>query len=192
MFIASFGYAQNDISDLMDDGTLPAAKNMIKTDLSQFLKANIPLIWEHRFNAYSFEFGVGLLTHNFFEPVIIPKNQSGKRKMYENLNGGYSIHFSPNFYFDGFDSFHCGLQYDYHHHYKQAVSHECCCIAGRQWVFAKRIAIDVNLGLGLNWEKSLDGKSYIFEPDIINEFQNHITDGIRIVAPLSIKLGYIF
>jgi len=54
----------------------------------------------------------------------------------------------------------------------------------------RHFAVDVELDIGTNLEYSLDGQSYIFNPDILDEkLANKFRS--RSIIMLSLKLGYI-
>lgn len=182
---------QSQISEFLDDGGRSKASDIIKTDIPEYFKANIPLIWEHRFsNFLAIQTGIGLLTNDFLPPSYTPKYSVADRKMFEHLKGGYSILISPVFYKAGFESYHLELPFKFHHYLGQALSYEFDCIAGFQWFLTRRIALDIDVGVGIGFEHSLDGVSYIYDPTI-NNIDLYGGEGIRFIIPLSIKLGYI-
>ena len=192
LFVTLSNYAQqSSISGYLDDGGRSIAKDIIKTDLPEYFKANIPIIWEHRFNDWmAVQLGVGLLTNSFFRPIYTPRYSVDDNTMYAGLNGGYSLLISPVFYKNGFESLHMELPFKYHHYFGKAVSYEFNCTIGKQWFLSRRIALDIDLGVGICFEKSLDGTSYIYDPEI-NNTDKFGGEGIRLIFPLSVKLGYI-
>lgn len=180
---------QNNISDLMNDGGLSTTTDIIKTDVYEYLKGNIPIIWEHRFSDnFAIEGGLGLLTNNFMQPVL--KYDILKRPMYKDLKGGLSLHFASSYYSNGFESLHFGFEYNYHNYTSQVETNEISFNFGKQWFLSRRLAFDISLGLGLNFETSIDGRSYVFKPEI-NNADLYGGEGIRMVVPASIKIGYI-
>lgn len=189
VFLPIFGQS-NDIAVYLDDNGRSTTKNIIKTDLTDFLQANIPIIWEHRFNDFfALQTGFGLLTNSFFSPVYTPK-YSVSYSMYDELNSGLSLHLSPVIYTHGFESLHFGIPFNLHFYTGQALSYNFSFTVGKQWFVSRRIAIDIETGIGLEFEKSLDGSSYIYDPDI-NNIDKYGGEGLRLLIPLSIKLGYI-
>lgn len=180
---------KSNISELMDDGGLSTTTDIIKTDVFEYLNANIPIIWEHRFSDnFAIEGGLGLLTNSFIQPVI--KYDLNKKPINENLKGGFSLHIAPTYYSNGFESFHFGFEYNYRNYLNQVESSEISFKFGKQWFLTRRIAIDFSLGLGLNFETPIDGISYVFDPDI-NNINLYGGEGLRMVIPASIKIGYI-
>jgi hypothetical protein len=192
LFISLLNFAQQkSISELMDDGGRSTSKDIIKTDLSEFLKANIPIIWEHRFNDnLGFQAGVGLLTNGFFQPVIRPGNTFDDYTYNEQLKNGFSLQLTPMFFYDGFESTRFGFPFKYHSFPGQVVSYEVDVAFGKQWFLTRNIAVSVDLALGLNYEKTLDGKSFIFDNSITNA-DIFGGEGLRLVFPLSVKIGYV-
>ena len=179
----------NNINKFLDDGGRTEATDIIKTDFSEILQANLPIIWEHKFTTYfALQGGVGLLTHSFFKPLIRPLATT--TSLNPDLKGGYSLYFQPVYYSNGFESFHIGLPVRYRRHGSQASSFEVIIGIGKQWFLGRHVALDLETGVGMNYEYSLDGKSYIYNTDIFiknlgNQFRS------RIVVPISIKLGYV-
>lgn len=163
------------------------ATHILKTDLSQMFRANIALIYEYRFHEeYSVEVGVGLLTHSFFRPVFQPK-LSGP--IYGELRGGYSLHLQPNFFTEDVNGFYIGIPLDYRRHGSQAEWYEFGFGIGYQFHLTEKLILNASFGCAFNVEFSLDGESYIYqnlEYDVWDDsFQ------IRMVYPLSIKIGYV-
>lgn len=185
-------FTQNrDIAHYMDDNGRSSAKDIIKTNLSSFFVAHIPLIWEHRFNyTLSLQSGFGILTNQFFKPVYTPTYSVDDVKMDKSLQGGYSFLLAPAFYAKGFESFHLELPFTYRHYNKKAVAYDIYCTVGRQWFLTSKIALDIDVGVGVSFEKSLNGVSYIYDPEINSEHKSG-GEGIRMVIPLALKIGYI-
>lgn len=187
--ISTAGFSQtNNIEQFLDDGGRTASTDIIKTDVSEILQANIPIIWEHRFtNNIALQAGIGLLTHSFARPLITPFNSDGP--LYAGLKGGYSLYFQPVYYLDGFESFHVGASFRIRNHSTQASSFEWGIAFGKQWFIGRHISFDIETGVGLNFEKSIDGTSYIYIKDITD---SNMTDfNSRFVVPLSFKIGYV-
>ncbi|MDD4991323.1 MAG: hypothetical protein PHR83_03730 [Paludibacter sp.] len=176
------------IEQYLDDGGRTASSDIIKMDISQFFLANIPLIWEHRFGEhFSLQSGVGLLTHSSFRPLITPL--FAQDPLYAQLMGGYSLFLQPTYYSDGFESFHIGVSIKYRKHGNQVSSHEYSFNFGKQWFLGRHLSVDLETGLGLNYERSLDGTSYIYIKDITNNDMTGFNS--RIVFPISLKIGYV-
>jgi hypothetical protein len=183
-------YSQmNNINKFLDDGGRTEATDIIKTDFSEILQANVPVIWEHKFTKYfAMQGGVGLLTHSFLKPLIRPLATT--TSLNPDLKGGFSLYFQPVLYSNGFESYHIGLPVRYRQHGSQASSFEVTIGIGKQWFLGRHFALDLETGVGMNYEYSLDGKSYIYNTDIFiknlgNQFRS------RVVVPISIKLGYV-
>lgn len=191
LFVSLVANAQyNTISNYIDDGGRSTTKNLIKIDLPEYLRSNISIIWEHRFNsALSLQTGVGALINGLIRPIYIPRYNVNDKTMNENLNNGFSLIIAPTFYKEGFESFHLELPFKYHYYFGQAVSYEFNCTVGRQWFLSRRISLDIDLGIGIGFEKSLDGISYIYDSEINNV--NYASSGMRLIFPFSIKFGYI-
>jgi len=180
---------QNTISDLMNDGGLSTTTNIIKTDVFEYLKGNIPIIWEHRFSDnFAIEGGIGLLINNLTQPIL--KYDILNRSIYKGLNGGFSLHIAPSYYTNGFESFHFGFEYNYHNYTNQVETNEINFKFGKQWFITRRFALDLSLGLGLNFETPIDGSSYVFDSQINNK-DLYGGEGMRMVVPASIKIGYV-
>jgi len=185
-----FCYSQmNNINQFLDDGGRTEATDIIKTDFSEILQANIPIIWEHKFTKYfALQGGVGLLTNSFLKPIIRPLATTSS--LDPHLEGGFSLYVQPVYYCNGFESLHVGLPISYRLYGSQASSLEVTFGIGKQWFFGRHFALDLETGIGMNYEYSLDGKNYIYNTDIFlkdigNQFRS------RIVVPISIKLGYV-
>jgi len=179
----------NTIESFLDDRGRTEAKDIVKTNISEILQANIPIIWEHRFTEnVAVQAGVGLLTHNLFKPIIRP---SAKRyPLYDKIEGGFSLYVHPMYYFRNLESTHSGISLQYSRHGNQASSIEYALCLGKQWFLERHFAVDVELDIGTNLEYSLDGQSYIFNPDILDEkLANKFRS--RSIIMLSLKLGYI-
>lgn len=162
------------------------AKSILKTDLSQMFRANIALIYEYRFHEeYSVEVGVGLLTHSFFRPVFQPLLSGA---LYSELKGGYSLHLQPTYYIENMGDLYVAVPINYRRHGGQAESYEVGVCVGYQFHLTEKLSLDVEIGWAYNVEFSLDGVSYIYDSGI-----NHSYDGfgVRMLYPLTIKLGYV-
>lgn len=183
-------HSQNQgIKEYLDDGGRTEANTIIKTDLSEMLDANIPLILEHRFNRIvSVQGGVGILTHSFFKPVIKPVFKDAD--LYPGIRGGYSLYLQPLFYVDGFESFHLGVPLKFRKHGSQVKTFEWDIVFGRQWFLNRHLAIDLEVGIGLNYESSIDGVSYVYNDDILNKSLG-ASFSSRMKFPLSLKIGYV-
>lgn len=186
-------FAQKDsLSKYFDDGGRTITKNIIKTDLSEFFKANIAIIWDHRFDDHlALQSGIGLLTNGFLQPAIIPDNKLSEKTPNRELKNGFSIILYPLFYHDGFESIHFGFPLKYHLFPGKAYSYEFNLSFGKQWFVTRHFAIDIEAGLGFNFEGSIDKKSFIFDPSITDTSRDELS-GIRMVTPASVKVGYIF
>ena len=177
------------IEQYLDDGGRTAASNIIKTDVSQMFQANIPLIFEHRFDDHlALQGGFGLLTHDFFRPVLNPIFASGP--LYNELKGGYSLYVQPMLYLEGFESFYIGIPFRYRRHTSQAESYEFNIALGYQWIKGRHLSFDLSVGGGFNLEYSLDGVSYIYyakaiSPRYADDFRQ------RLIFPVSLKVGYV-
>jgi hypothetical protein len=184
-------YSQTDnINQYLDDAGRTEAKNIIKTDFAEFLQANIPFIWEHRFTKnMSLQGGIGILTHSFFKPVFTPK--SSRTSYYNDLKGGYSLYVQPVFYYNGFESFHLGIPLRYKRHGNQVYSFEYSLAIGKQWFLGRHLALDIEAGFGINSETTLDEVSYIYNPDIIDRTIGINKFNTRLVFPVSVKIGYV-
>jgi hypothetical protein len=179
----------NKINQFLDDGSRTEATDIIKTDFSEILQANIPIIWEHKFTEYfALQGGIGLITNSFFKPLIRPLSTIAS--LDPNLKGGFSLYVQPVYYMSGFESYHIGLPMRYRHYGDLASSFEVTVGLGKQWFFGRHFALDIETGIGMNYEYSLDGKNYIYNTDmLIKEIANQARS--RIVIPISIKLGYV-
>lgn len=178
----------NNIDQYLDDGGRTAAGNIIKTDVSQMLQANIPLIFEHRFNnIISLQGGFGLLTNDFFRPVLSPVFASNP--LYSKLKGGYSLYVQPLFYANGFESFYVGIPFRYRRHSTQAESYEFNIALGYQWFKGRHLSFDLSVGGGFNLEYSLDGVSYIYYAKATSPNANDFRR--RLIFPISFKVGYV-
>lgn len=183
-------YSQmNNINQFLDDGGRTEATDIVKTDFSEILQGNIPIIWEHKFTDYfALQGGIGLLTHSFSKPLIRPLTTV--TSLYPDLKGGFSLYVQPLYYLSGFESYHVGLPIRYRRHGSQASSFEFTVGLGKQWFFGRHFSLDFESGIGMNYEYSLDGKSYIYNTDIfIKDIGGKFRS--RIVVPISFKLGYV-
>lgn len=179
----------SNIAQYLDDGGRTSARNIIKTDFSQMLRANIPIIFEHLFDYnFSLQGGVGILTHNVYRPLFKPILRT--KDMYSELKGGFSLYFKPSFYFSGFESIHFGIPFHYRRHGNQAESYEFGLSIGKQWFYGRHLCFDIEVGVGFNLEYSLDGVSYIYFPgDVDSNYDVSFRE--RAVTPLSFKIGYV-
>lgn len=178
------------INQYLDDEGRTKARNIIKTDIVQFLQANIPFIWEHRFtNNIALQGGIGLLTHSFLKPAYRPIQT--RSSLYSNLKGGYSLYVQPVRYYNGYESFHMGIPINYRSHGDQVYSLEIALAFGKQWFLGRHFALDFEAGFGINSETTLDGVSYIYNTDIIDEINGNNNFRSRIVFPISVKIGYV-
>lgn len=188
MSIPSFAQVEN-IMGYLDDGGRTKASNIIKTDVVQILQANIPLIFEHRFNNYlSVQAGFGLLTTSMYHPLFRPIFTEAPFK--DDIKGGYSILVQPTIYSNGFESFHMGVPLRYKRYSNQASSFEFAAAVGYQWFKGRNWAFDIEAGVGLNFEKSLDGASYIYNTNIIDPHMGKPFSS-RMIIPISFKVGYV-
>lgn len=182
---------KNTISSYMNDGGRSKATTIIKTDIAEFCRANIPVIWEHRFsNFMGIQAGAGLLTNSFLKPLYTPKYSVAVESMNENLKSGFSLFLSPIFYTNGFESFHFGFPIRYRNYPGKAVSYEFNCTFGKQWFVSRRVAVELDLGLGFGYETSKNNLDYIYDPDIVKDFKTG-GEGFRLVVPFSFRIGYV-
>lgn len=187
MIVSVTAYSQRGyLNDYYSGGYGFETTHILKTDLSQMFRANIALIYEYRFHEeYSVEVGVGLLTHSFFRPVFQPK-LSGP--IYSELKGGYSLHLQPYYYTKKLDGFYTGIPINYRRHGSQAESYEVGICVGYQFHLAESLSLDLEIGWAFNVEFSLDGVSYIYDSGINYSYEGF---GVRMLYPLSIKIGYV-
>lgn len=182
---------QNKISEFLDDGGRSTARNIIKTNFFEFFKSNFPIVWEHRCNDFiAVQAGVGLIANNYFKPILTSKFPFEEVKMYEGLKGGYSLILSPVFYSSGYESYHLAFPIKVYNYVGQAHSIEFNCTFGIQKFISRRVAFDIDLGIGVGIEKSQDGVSYIYDPRI-NDVEKYGGEGLRLIIPFSFTLGYI-
>lgn len=192
LFISIPTLAQkSSISTFLDDGGRADAKNIIKTDLSEFLKSNIQISWEHSFNEnFSLETGIGFLAHDIYKPVL-NKDIIG-RPIYEDLGGGLSLFFCPVINIKGLESVRHSFPLKFHYHFGQALSYEFDYTLGKQWFLTRRLALELSAGIGFNIETSIDNYSYIYDLNLREDFLS-IKDGagFRMTFPISVRIGYV-
>jgi len=188
--LVSFSQVSN-ISTYLDDGGRTEASDIIKSDFSEIIQANIPIIWEHKFHSgFALQGGIGLLVNHLYKPIIKPVFASADFK--SDLQSGFSLYLQPLYYYTGFESLHVGIPIHFKQYGNMASSFEFNLGIGKQWLLSRHLAVDIETGVGMNFEYSLDKKSYIYNldiidphPDIANSFRS------RIIFPISIKVGYV-
>ena len=183
---------KSSISTFIDDGGRSDAKDILKIDLSEFLKSNIQIDWEHSFdNNFSLETGIGFLAHDVYKPIL--NKELFGNPIYENLGGGMSFYVCPVFNKKGLESLRYSLPFKIHYHFGQALSYELDCTIGKQWFLTRRLALELNVGLGFNLETSIDNYSYIYDSALRDRGWQSVKDdfGVRLTLPLSVKIGYI-
>ena len=179
----------NTIGNYLDDKGRTEAKNIIKTNITEILQANIPIIWEHRFNDnIALQSGVGWLTYNFFKPIIRPDEIN--YPLNEHIVGGVSLYLQPIYYLINFESIYTGISFQYKQYGNQASSIEYALCLGKQWLLGRHLAADIEVGIGANYEYSLDGQSYIYNPKILD---TELAQSFRMRSTflISLKLGYV-
>jgi hypothetical protein len=181
------------VASYLDDNGRSNARNILKLEVSEILKSNIQLIWEHSINEnFSLETSVGFLVHGSFKPIL---NKSiGDELIYENLSSGFSLGINPVINVKGLESLRYGIPFKLHYHFGQAISYELCMTIGKQWFLTRNIALEIGGGIGLNIETSLDDYSYIFDSNLRDRGYLSVKDdvGARVVIPVFAKIGYVF
>lgn len=178
----------NRISQYLDDNGRTEVSNIIKTDVTEILEGNIPIILDHKFNNFlALQGGVGLLTHSFFKPVIPPILADSK--LYPDIKGGYSLYLQPVLYLGSFESLHMGIPLKYRRHGNQASSFEWNVIFGYQWFRTRHLSFDLSVGVGVNYEHTLDNKSYIYSSSLVDKYT--LGSSSRIKFPVSFTVGYV-
>ena len=186
---SALSYSQLDnIKQFVDDSGWKAASDIIKTDLYEIMQADVPIIWEHKFKSgIALQGGFGLLMHDKYKPFIQPIMTTA---LYPELKGGFSLFVQPVFYGDSFESFHLGIPVRYKRHGDQVSSIEVGLVFGRQWLLSRHLSLSVDVGVGENYEYSLDGKSYIYNQNILDPKMAQVFPD-RIVFPVLIQMGYV-
>jgi hypothetical protein len=178
------------IDQYLDDGGRTIAQNLLKTDISEVLTGNIPICWEHKFNSnFTLEGSVGLLTNCIYNPVISPPQFFGC-KIYNSLKPGYSLYVFPKQYFQALESSYSGICFKLHHYVGQAYSTEFDLLFGKQWLLGGYWVVDLGFGLGFNFETSVDGVSYIYNPKAVEKNQYGSFSTFRPSIPVILKIGY--
>ena len=185
LFLHPYCYSQSDnIKKYLDDGGRTDSNNLIKTDIAEILLGNYQVIWEHQFTRnFAVQGGVGFLTgKSVLRPLIVESS------LYRHLHGGFSLFVSPVYYFGDLEAFHYSLPVQYKRYGNQASSLDFSFCIGKQWFLNEYLTLDVQGGIGVTIEKSLDGTSYVYNKNAIDE---QLRDGSWLYLPLSIKIGYL-
>jgi hypothetical protein len=181
--------SSNSIDQYLDDGGRTMAENLVKTNISEIFTGNIPIYWEHRFdNHFTLECSMGLLTNFLYNPPIDVSSFTNF-KMNNALKAGYSVSIAPKNYFQAFESFYSGVCYKFQCYPGQVYSNEFYVFSGRQWLINGYWVVDIGIGLGFNFENSIDGVSYIYTSKSDNDTQRS-SFGFHPVLPIILKIGY--
>lgn len=187
--LSAKGQADN-ILQYLDDGNMTKATDILFFDVSQLVRSNIMVLYEHRFNdVVSLQGGVGLLLYNQYKPLIDPAFRPDP--LNPDLNNGISFCLKPLALSSGFNSFFVALPIKYQLHPGQAGASEIGLSGGRRWHLKRHFTFELEGGISIVKEKSFDGKSYIYDKSITEDWGDVNTGG-RILFPLSFKIGYVF
>lgn len=178
------------VKEYLDDGGRFEARNSVKFDLGKLTESNLMFSYEHRFSSiFSLETGVGFLCYEYYKPRIKPLTAIST--IYNKLNNGYCFQIQPKFHNIIFESMYTGFLFRYNRIENQAYSIQYGAVLGRRWFLSRHFIIEAEADLGMNFEYTLDGKSYIYNsdivsPDFVPEFRS------RSAVELAVKAGYVF
>lgn len=180
----------NTVKEYLDDGGRFEARNTIKFDLTKLAVSDLMFSYEHRFSSnFSLETGLGFLCYEYYKPKIKP--MTAVSTMYSQLRNGYSLQIQPKFHSIIFESMYTGFLFRYNHVDSQVYSLQYGAVLGKNWFLSRHFIIEAEVNLGMNFEYSLDGKSYIYNSDIVSsDFVPEMRS--RLAVELAIKAGYVF
>jgi len=198
IFLLSNTYSQNDsIAKYLDDNGLSSYKNIIKTDVSQIMQGNIQLIWEHDISGYwRLESGIGLLTSNFYNPLLKVLYRDGNELFNKNglesvkMNPGLSLYISPRHSYIKYPSYYTSANFLFNCYFNQLLIAEASITFGKEINLSKKCILDINVGIGMDTHWSLDGYYYSHKFMILNGKSLSHPNNMSLIFPLSIKLGY--
>ena len=198
IFLLSNSYSQNDsIAKYLDDKGLSSYKNIIKTDVSQIMQGNIQLIWEHDISGYwRLESGIGLLTSNFYNPLLNLLYRDGNELFNKNglesvkMNPGLSLYISPRQSYIKYPSYYTSANFLFNYYFNQLLIGEVSITFGKEINLSKKCILDINAGIGMDTHWSFDGYYYSHKFIILNGKSLSHPNSMSPIFPLSIKLGY--
>jgi hypothetical protein len=187
------------IDSCFNDANRSSTKNVLKIDATEILKGNVSIIWEHRVNqSFTFEGGIGLLTSQFYEPLLkpiyksIPVSELELKKLdFALMSPGYSIYFSPKYFRGQYEDTYQSLSFRLSNYSQQLTQLEIAALWGKQWIVNHKLVFD--LSVGLSWDKhwTRDGNYYLHNSIFSTHFENVETHSTMYFSvPISLKVGY--
>lgn len=187
--LSAKGQADN-IMQYLDDGNMTKATDILLFDVSQLAKSNFMILFEHRFtDGISLQAGAGLLLYEQYKPLISPIFRPNP--LCPDLNNGISLCLKPILLQSGFNSLFVALPFKYQLHPGQAAVSDVGLTVGRRWHKKRHFCYEIECGISILNEKSMDGKSYVYDKSITEDWGD-VETGTRILFPLSFKIGYVF
>jgi len=180
LFAQTNGSSEN--SYFLDDGGISNSKNLLKVNVLSIVNGDLPFYYERVLSkSFSVEIGAGILLPYYLPelPRLITNNENE----IVDPAGGYSLWIQPKYYIQGKspELRYFGLQFrkrNYNLKNGVIITYDLSFITGTQLIFAKRMALDLSIGLGIHSTNKN-------ETDIFR-FNNYLT------IPVAIKLGYLF
>ena len=173
---------KEDVSKYLDDGGISSSKNIVKINLSSTAMGDASVSFERVLaNAFSLEAGVGKIMPYYVEGSFWEVIQNG----YSNKSfSGYSFTINPRFYKSkeapefGYVGIHLRRRnIDYGDFSNNQIT-DLTINSGKQIILGKRIAFDIDSGIGLRTSLRTDNLG------------SYSSRGI--VFQLNIKTGFLF
>jgi len=191
LFYGTFLFAQQDsttsLTKYFDDKAWQRNK-AIKTDLSEMLLGNLSFILDQEIGeGFGLEAGIGLVNSPLMKPIMTPLSIESL-EYNKNLKMGYSFLLEPKRCYFGLYSLYFGVPLNFYLYPGQATYFKVCGVLGKQSVYCNKLILDISAGIGLGFEHSIDGKSYIYNPSFLIPYK--MKPHSNITYKLSVKVGY--
>lgn len=175
--------------------------NFVRISPTSIYQGDVAIYYERLLTeVFSLEAGVGVLL-SYYNDEPINQLLGKADKTFDKPKTGFSAFLSPKVYMDDVDEYYFALPIKTRFYPGQITLIDAAISTGKQWVWDNGLVINVSVGIGIGYQHSLDDKTYIFKADQRIHYEqgpglpildDEYPDKIRIIVPLSLKIGYKF
>jgi len=166
-----------------DDGGISSAKNILKLDLTGILQGEYAVCWERMYyKNLCVQLSAGILSPRFSYKFLLDDLFCPWYNNFFPEKTGWSLGIENKLYPKGPPKgFYilCGAK---HRQFSEVVTNDLYTGIGWQLKITDYIPLEMNLGLGVRYQRSRDGASYVFDNN-----QDQVT-----ILPFTARIGYLF
>jgi hypothetical protein len=185
---------ESSIDQYLDDGGISTAKNFLKINLISVYQGDLGVSLERRLSKdFAIEVGAGVLLPYFNDYFIYPETNGST---FYKPNVGGSLLLEGRIVMDPL-IFCVPLRVRFYPY--QLRLFDVSANLAIPWVWNNGFLIDLSIGIGLQFQKSLNEKTYLFDANSLVNYDsagiqsdNVYPEAARLIFPVSLKIGYRF